>query len=206
MRVSFRMMLVVAFVALCACPGPVDGKDKCATQADCLTGYVCTNAVCVSSDAGVADAGSISLAGNWNLVVRAAANGNAALRSYHTVLATEATDGTITFATPFCNLYGVRNGATVTLRAPQNCTVPTGTALSLDQETSIGSGTFGNRVNVTAPYCYTIWLSSSTTAALSDTTYRFFGDGGVSPNGNATAACNQPSVQNNAALQFDLTR
>ena len=65
-------------------------------------------------------------------------------------------------STPYCKLYATRTGNTVVLRAPQSCTVPTGTALNLDQEDPIGSGTFGNRVDLNAPYCYTIWLSSST--------------------------------------------
>lgn len=148
----------------------------------------------------------MGVAGTWTLVVKAAANGNAALRSYHSVVATEEGDGGITFATSFCNLYATRSGNTVSLRANQSCTVPSGTPLSLDQEATIGAGDFGNRVAVNAPYCYTVWLSSSTSAALSGSSYRFLGDGGVSENGSSTAACNQPSAQDNAALQFDLSR
>ena len=199
-------MVLVSSLLLCACPGPV--KDSCASQTDCASGSVCVSQTCVVSaaiDAGT-DAGMPSVTGAWNLVVKANYNGNAALRSYHPVVASEEDGGVIVFATSFCRLYATRTGDSVTLRANQSCTVPTGTALSIDQETSIGSGTFGARTAANAPYCYTIWLSSSTSGPFSATTYRFVGDGGVSENGDPQVACNQPGAQDNAGLQFDLSR
>lgn len=202
---SIRSLVLAASLVLCACPGPADGKDKCGTQADCLSGFLCSGGVCTSPTQS-GDGGVDSVTGNWNLVVRADYNGNAALRSYHSVLATEEANGVIAFATPFCTLYATRTGETVALRSNQSCTVPTGTRLSLDQETAIGSGTFGNRVEANAPYCYTIWLSSSTSAPFSASTYRFFGDGGVKENGSPTGPCNQPGAPDNSALQFDLSR
>jgi len=201
---SIRSLVLAASLVFGACFIP-DGKDKCGTQADCLSGYLCSSGICTlptQDDAGGVD----SVTGHWNLVVRADYNGNAALRSYHSVLATEEAYGVIAFATPFCTLYAIRTGETVALRSNQSCTVPTGTALSLDQETAIGSGTFSNRVQANAPYCYTIWLSSSTSAPFSGSSYRFFGDGGVHENGNPTAACSQPGATDNTALQFDLSR
>jgi hypothetical protein len=203
---ALRSIVLVSSLLLCACPNPV--KESCASQADCASGLVCVSQDCVvptATDAGV-DAGTPSVTGAWNLVVKANYNGNAALRSYHPVVASEEDGGVIVFATPFCRLYATRTADSVALRANQSCTVPTGTALSIDQETTIGSGTFGARVEVTAPYCYTIWLSSSTSVPFSGTTYRFVGDGGVSENGDPVAACNQPGAQNNAGLQFDLSR
>lgn len=201
---SIRSSVLAVSLVFCACPGP-DGKDKCGTQADCLSGYVCSNGVCtLPTEKG--DAGVDSVAGKWNLVVRADYGGNPALRSHHSVLATEEADGVIAFATPFCTLYAIRTGETVALRSNQSCTVPTGTRLSIDLETALGSGTFGNQVEMTAPYCYTVWLSSSTSAPFSGSAYRFFGDGGVNENGDRVAACKQPGAQNNSALQFDLWR
>ena len=206
MSFLFRSLALASALVLCACPGPV--KDQCVTQSDCGSGLQCVSGACTltqNTDAGT-DAGTAGVTGNWNLVVKANANGNSALRSYHSVQATEEDGGVIVFATPFCKLYATRTGQSVALRANQSCTVPTATQLSLDQETSNGSNTFGARSDVSAPYCYTIWLSSSTSVPFSTSTYRFTGDGGVSDNGAPAAVCNQPSAQNNAALQFDLSR
>lgn len=204
MKISISLCMLTGLALFTACPGPVD-KDKCSTQADCLNGYTCTRGTCTQV---AADDAGVSLNGSWNLVVTAAANGNRAIRSYHTVAATEESDGGITFATNFCNLYANRVEGVLFLKNGQSCTVPTGTPLLLDQEAHVGVGDFGAQLTTMAPFCYTIWLSSSTGTPSSGNSYRFSGFGGVIPTGAATDPCAEaPSNgENNASLQFDLSR
>lgn len=204
MKVTISLCMLAGLTFFTGCPGPID-KDKCMTQADCLNGYTCTEGVCtqvVASDAGT------GVNGTWNLVVTAAANGNRAIRSYHTMSAVEESDGGITFSSSFCNLYASKVNGLVVLKDGQSCKVPSGTPLVLDQEATTGVGDFGARNNLSAPFCYTVWLSTSTATQSSTNSYRFTGQGGVIPSLSASTPCAEAPTdgQNNASLQFDLSR
>lgn len=201
-KFAMRMMSLICTL-LCACTVASNDKNKCVTQADCLSGYTCVSGTCSET---VPLDGGASLAGSWNLAVTAIYNNNAAIRSHHVLSGTEEADGGITLSTQFCNLYAYRAEGVVFLRADQICTIPTGTVLRLQQENRSGSGEFGSQATAPAPYCYTIWLSSATSGPSSVTSYRFSGLGGVQPASSATDDCPQRMNRDDVTLQFDLSR
>lgn len=175
---AMRVMTVALCLAALGCPWP--------------TVFRCDESISADCDAGVHES---LLGGPWQLritAVQTSMPSMATIRVYQTMQATE-DDAGVTFDAGYCQLRVDRDGAALTLRPNQACTVLKNTQLVVDVPT--GPGTFGPRMNFVTNNCYAIRLDVTVgSVPVSGNSLTFSGRGAVeSGDGNVcTSEPHQP--------------